>query len=1622
MLQLPCKAQLKADFVMDRPVGCSPLAVSFTNITTGAFATAIYQWDFGNDNTSSLQNAGAIFLEEKNYTVTLTVNDGGQTSTVKKTVTVSQKPTVDFSSSLIKGCAPQPVIFTGKATADNGTISNYTWDFGDGFTGRKSSSQISHTYLTSQTASVTLSVTDNHGCTNSKTIHDLVNILPGVKASFEADKNFVCFEADPVKMINNSSGDGMLSYSWDFGDGITSTDKNPVHSFNEKGIYTVRLSAKSARGCADTLIKTAFLNVGEFSSQMNVPAVACRNTQVELVNTSTPAPSSFSWLIDGISGSYVDYNGKSFFYFETPGEHTIQLTNIFGTCKETISKKITINDLPDLTGFVTEIPEYCNTPVMVNFKDTTAGAQKSEWSFDGSYYPSQSGRSVQNSFSYAGTWYVRLFVTDANGCSSNVQQTVVITEPHVSIVTTDDNSAYGCNTLTKKFKVNSDVSLTRVLWNFGDGVTSAEAEPQHTFSSGNFNVSLQYTTDKGCTGTVFYTISVSSKPTAGFSTTTGTTVCGSTAVSFETNVATSTLWNEWYINGIYAGGTSSSGFNYSFGDTGKYTITLVQGSHGLVECADTVTRTDYITVLPTFPQITQVTNTCDGDRGTVTFMQDSRYVEKWTWDFGDGTTASYNTDEHQIAHHYAQSGEYKAVLTTSNGQCTNKASIITDVLLKEHPVLSASKTALCSDEALNYTLNNLSPDVYPGIYLTHFLDSYLYNDGTTVPFYGLTSATSYNGNVKVEKGKDSIAIISHTGNFYCFDTSNFVPIKITGAVAGFEIPTNNVCYKDPVTFRDTSSSLNTTILSRQWNFGDGQTQTVTTGGTVSHTYTDPGTYFVSLKITDAGGCTSTASTSTQMAFVNGPKASFSVYETSFHLNSTIQFYNNTNNNNSYNTQYEWNFGNGATSHDSYPVYTYTKPGDYTIRLIAKNPDTDCTDTAYQKISVKNFNANFSFATSFVSSVQCLPVLVQFTNTSYDYTHVKWDFGDGITSDNTNYPTHVYTQPGKYIVKLLVTGNNGLSNTYIDSVIIKNDEVKINADMLHTCTSQSVTLSALGEDAASYLWDFGDGTIVQASDTFSVHYYQTPGIYIPKLISKDNDGCAASVELTDKISIDSLHISLNNLPEKICAPKEIIFNPAISNIAADHGQQPLIYHWDFGTGIAKDTSNIQTPSFVYKKPGNYVVSLQVKSPSGCVKEVGAGIKALEGLGAQINGPSEICQETTAQFTGATLLPGQAQWHWVFDDGSVVQQQNPPPKKYNQPGSFMIQLIVDNNGCTDTVSRLLEVRAKPVVNLSAKQAVVCEGSGISLTANGGTSYVWLPSTGLSSTTAASVNASPVSNTNYVVTAMNDYGCVNKDSVSVSVIHPFKLQLPEEATICSGKGIEIKASGAVAYQWINNTTGLSNTDIANPVASPLTTTTYTVAGTGEGQCFTEKASVRIIVHPSPVVKAGPGTETLAGTTYQLQATAGNDVVKWDWSPSTYLDCSGCAAPKATPLEPMNYTVTVTNSHGCVASDTVSIKIFCSDSRIFIPNGFTPNNDGLNDRFAVKGQGITMLNHLRIYDRWGNVIFERSNLRMGDRKAEWDGTYKGARVPMGTYAYIIEMSCNERSFTQKGTITVLY
>ena len=598
-------------------------------------------------------------------------------------------------------------------------------------------------------------------------------------------------------------------------------------------------------------------------------------------------------------------------------------------------------------------------------------------------------------------------------------------------------------------------------------------------------------------------------------------------------------------------------------------------------------------------------------RNVVTFNDTSYKALIWDWDFGDGTTHFTSNISQKLTHTYAKTGAYKVVLTNTNGQCSVRDSTIVYVLLKQQPILSANITSACANGMSVISISNMetnpAPSPYFGYGNYYNLFAMQYGDSTSFgyngyPFQNVVWQNSTNWTITdLDPTKKDLRIISTSAYFGCNDTSNLIPMKINGPKAGFKLVESSPCFSYPVIIQDTSiAGNNSPIKTWQWDFGDGTSITEAQGGTEFHKYAAPGQYFVQLKVTDGDGCFDNSvnyynDNPPHYANPSGPKSAFTYSPANVTPNSPVTFSNNTNVFNSYNTQYLWVFGDGTTSTDYSPTHTYTNTAVDTVKLIAINSDTHCQDTSIQIINVKIINTQFSFNKTYVSASACPPVIVHFTNTSSNALSVSWDFGDGSKADNQNNPSHTYYNAGTYKIIMYGYGYNGTTDTTVDSIIVKAPFAKLNADAFFGCLSKTITLTAQIQNASAFVWDFGDGTVNQTKDSFSTHSYLSPGIYSPALIMTDSSGCSLLSYLDQKVVIDSLGIKINKTPAKLCGPGMVTFSDPVVFSFAEQQQQPLQYHWNFGTGNIADTSNISAPSFMYNSYGKSYMSVTVQSP-------------------------------------------------------------------------------------------------------------------------------------------------------------------------------------------------------------------------------------------------------------------------------------------------------------------------------------------------------------------------------------------------------------------------------------------
>lgn len=1635
-------AQLQANFTVDKGNGCSPLSVKFTNTTTGASAMVTWSWNFGNGNSSALFEPGAIYLSEQKYTVTLTAKDGANTSVKSMDIFVYKKPTIDFSATPSSGCIPLTVSFTANATAGDGTIAEYVWDYGDGKTEQGAGLQkTSHEYTDPQTPPITLTATNSYGCYSTLTKTNLIDASGGVKASFTPSVSTVCNAGDNITFTNTSVGSGTLSYTWDFGDGKTSTEQSPTHSFTSKGSYIIKLTTKSSSGCSATA-QPATVNVANFTADFDIPSTLCQNTDITFINKGSKPLDKAEWWIDNSAAGYTSYTGDITRSFFQPGEHTIKLTNYYGSCSTTVIKNFTIARSPQSNGFVTDLLSPCGVPVIANFKDTSSDATKWEWRMD--YWSSPVFSSTQNAayiFTTGNSSNVYLKVTNKDGCSSSMTKFIYYGKPQINIIAKRENtteySSSGCGKLTLTFSASPDSLIKDFKWNFGDSsAISIQRNPTHTFSiAGTYKVTLEYTTINGCKGiSNFPAINVIDLPNFDFAAIEGTTICGNTPVKLSVQPPAFSWSYRWSFNNVDSNDVYGSNVAKQFYKDTTYTVRLIAYNDG---CTDTIIKTNYLKVLPPFAKIGTVTNTCLGTRGEVTFADESKKIEKWSWDFGDGTPkVEYTNYQPTITHIYTKSGTYKVVLTVTNGSCSAKDSVMAYVLLKQTPLLSSTKTEACGSDVINIKLSGFDTNPYTSLYT--FYNSYTVS---SIQYGDLSNATtSYNSSTNywktetsgtiqnLDAGKNDIRMITISGSFGCRDTSNFIPIKIHGPMAAFKQDNHSGCFKDPVNFTDLSVPAGSSSITKwEWNFGDGITKSLTTGGTISHLYSNPGSYSISLKVTDIDGCSTETATNFHNITIGGPKADFTVYSAvAFYSytvppNTLVTFNNTSPSYNAY-SALKWIFSDGTTSTQKTPTFTFKDEGANIVSLITTNSQTGCTDTIKKTITVRKVNSIFKYQLSYINNNGCPPVLATFTSLSVNSVKVSWNFGDGGIAADQKIVSHTYTEPGMYrVVHYSYDIFNNVDSTE-DIIEVRGPYALINADKLSGCKILDVRLEAEVKYANTYTWDFGDGTLIPTTAVFATHTYQTPGVYIPSLILKDGGGCSATSELPDKIIVDSLHINFNSSTPSVCNAIPVTFIPEVFSLSKTLLSTTLQYRWIIQENGTSDTLYTETAIYTFTQTGNHSVTLTVTSPYGCEKEIIKTISVKAGLKASISGTKQICAGETATFTGVATPPaGISSWKWNFKNGESSNIQNPFPQLFNSSGEKIIELIVDNGNCPDTAKHILQVIEHPFVNITPTSPFVCKDRSTQLTATGGTNYTWTSSGNILTTATSVATINPLSDAYYVVTVKNEAGCSTTDSVLVKVIFPTTVIAKTPVFSCEGEPVQLQASGADVYKWFP-ADSLNNANIQNPILTTNTKTTLTVVGVDQFNCFTDTALVHINISKLPTVNAGTDQQITVGTTTTLNAVVGSGAVSWKWSPVDYLSCVDCLTPISKPKKSITYSITATNTDGCKATDEVRIQLICKSGLIYIPSAFSPNQDNINDKFSIYGDGIKSIRHFIIYDRWGKIIFNRSNLNIGDGNSSWDGTFNSQSLPTGNYIYSIQIECEAGDiFNYKGSVLLI-
>lgn len=769
-------------------------------------------------------------------------------------VVINPNPVASFSSgpvgSLIPGgvCVGNNVAFTDQSTvAVPGVISNWAWTFSDGTTSAVQNP--THNFPNDGIYTNSLTVTTASGCVAS--ISNNTTVWPNPVASFTTNNN--CFEAlssftNTSTISSANTPNTIASYTWDFGDALTSALISPTHMYGAPGTFNVQVTATSANGCVNSVtnpITIYSLPVAGFSA-----ASVCLNTQSAFIDNSTMlAPAvitNWNWILGDGTTSAIQNPTHTFTTANTFPDTLIVTSN--QGCKDTMISSNIVWSLPtaDFTtlnvcaGFTTSFTD-ASTTIAPEVLNTWA------WTFsDGA---TSNLQNPTHDFPNEGIYANTLLVTTVNGCTATVTHNTTVWPLPAPSFTAPNNCFATVSNFTNTStisSINSPNTIATYAWDFGDALMSALTSPTHLYASqGTYNVQLTATSQNGCVNSVTNPIVIYSLPIADFNVAPECFGVGSSFIDASTIIAPDviTTWN-W----IFGDGSTSNIQNptYLFAAENTYLDSLIITSNQ--GCKDTVAKINIVWPLPAVDFT--VTDECWNfanvltDQSIISNAHTTNSNVAWMWTLGDGNFAPIQNGTHV----YNLDGTYSVqLMVTSNHGCQDSLTKTATVYPKPNAIISGVDLIGCSP--ICPSLSSVSTVNTPST-ITNF--HWVYSDGAIAN--GINSIRCLENTTDHTEYYDvTLYVETEMG---CKDTvTNLNYIQVYHLpIADFTFSPN-----DPDIHRNRIEFTNNSLYAStyEWSFSDGQFSTLTNPEVILDE--GPGYYTAELTAITQNGCTDTIS-------------------------------------------------------------------------------------------------------------------------------------------------------------------------------------------------------------------------------------------------------------------------------------------------------------------------------------------------------------------------------------------------------------------------------------------------------------------------------------------------------------------------------------------------------------------------------------------------------------------------------------------------------------------------------------------------------------------------------------------------------------------------------------------
>lgn len=540
---------------------------------------------------------------------------------------------------------------------------------------------------------------------------------------------------------------------------------------------------------------------------------------------------------------------------------------------------------------------------------------------------------------------------------------------------------------------------------------------------------------------------------------------------------------------------------------------------------------------------------------------------------------------------------------------------------------------------------------------------------------------------------------------------------------------------------------------------------------------------------------------------------------------------------------------------------------------------------------------------------------------------------------------------------------------------------------------------------TYYWELSDGFTSTLQNP--THTFADTGVYTIKFVINRGEECSDSTTSIIKVYPGFFPGFIST---GICVNKPTQFTDTTKTTYGFVNT----WRWDFGDlSTPGDTSHIQNPAYTFTTPGIKNVTLIVSCNKGCIDTVNTNIEILT------KPPLRVATKDTLICNGDSVqlhAIGNGIFSWT-PLANIFNATTPDPVVYPTT-TTNYEVLLNDQGCLsrDTV----QVRVVNFVTLAAMpDTIICSGDTFQLhAATDGLRFLWDNPATLNDPTLLMPLARPLANpTLYHITAIIGR-CKATDDVLVTQI-PYPIaNAGNDTTVCFNTPAQLNGSiVASSFVW-SPVSSLTNATTLTPTATPKKTTAYVLSAYDILGCPKPgRDTVIVKVNTEVIAFAGRDTAVVIGQTLQFNGEGG---VSCLWSPPVGLSNIKIYNPKGIydgSFDSIRYTLLVKDAIGCSDDATVLVKIFKTNPWIFVPTGFTPNGDGRNDFVRPIAVGITKIEYFRIYNRWGQLVFQTTINGKG-----WDGRISSTEQGTATFVWIVKaVDFTGKVVFAKGNVTLI-